>query len=332
MMVSHAGDGRDDRPVRAPAVITTPRAGSPLPGTTRTVSVVGGGGFLGARIVADLRDHGHRVHVLDRRHPVVAAGDLVPAAAASDWVVWAASSINPMIAEHDPDRIALDTEAFDAFLAGLAAARERGGRPRVVLLSSGGTVYDEDAEPPYSESSPTGPRSAYGRAKLDLEHRLLDAVPDPVVLRVANAYGPGQQVAPGQGVIAHWLHAVATGQPVHLFGDPSVARDYVHVADVARAARLVVERELRAHAVLNVGAGRATSLAELLDAVSAAAGAPLDVHRHEARSFDARSTWLDTTRAERDLGWAPRVGLRAGIADAWGAVRAEVRARSTEPV
>jgi UDP-glucose 4-epimerase len=310
-------------------VIPTPDDGERATGPRRTVGVVGGRGFLGARIATDLRDGGHRVHVLDRQHPAVDARGLVPKVAAADWVVWAASSINPMIAEHDPDRVALDTEAFDAFLAGLATTvAERGSAPRVVLLSSGGTVYDEQAEPPYAEDSPTVPRSAYGRAKLALEHRLLAAAADPVVLRVANAYGPGQQVAPGQGVIAHWLHALATGQPLHVFGDPSVARDYVHVADVARAARLVVEHDPRGHTVLNVGAGRATSLAELLEAVTAATGVPPEVHRHDARTFDARSTWLDTDRAQRTLGWRPRVGLHDGVAGTWRAVHADVLARS----
>jgi UDP-glucose 4-epimerase len=325
MMAPHAGtDPRGDAAV--PAGTRATRQGvRPMRAATaarpaRAVGVVGGRGFLGAGIASALRAGGHEVRVLGRRDPVVDADGLAPDVAGADWVVWAASSINPMIAQHDPDRVALDAEAFDGFLAGLAAAGD--DAPRVLLLSSGGTVYDETASPPYAEDSPTVPRSAYGRAKLALERRLLDVVPEAVVLRVANAYGPGQQVAPGQGVVAHWLHAVAAGQPVHLFGDPAVARDYVHVDDIADAARLVVESDLRGEPVLNVGAGRATSLSELLDAVQAATDAPLRVERHEARTFDARSTWLDCTRAERALGWRPRVGLHEGIAGTWHAVLA----------
>jgi UDP-glucose 4-epimerase len=321
MMAPHAGSERRDaagNPVPRQGVRAVTRGGAPHP--ARAVSVVGGRGFLGSRIAGNLRGAGHLVRVLDRRDPVVDADGLAPGVAGCDWVVWAASSINPMIAQHDPDRVALDAEAFDTFLAGMAAAGARA--PRVLLLSSGGTVYDETAPPPYAEDSPTVPRSAYGRAKLALERRLLDAAPDAVVLRVANAYGPGQQVAPGQGVVAHWLHAASAGKPVHLFGDPAVARDYVHVDDIADAARLVVEHDLRGEPVLNVGAGRATSLTELLEAVQAAIDAPLTVERHEARTFDARSTWLDCTRAERALGWHPRVALHDGIAGTWRAVLA----------
>jgi len=335
MIVPHAGvhpidgdvpDGPHREPREVPEVTPVPeqerRGSTPV----RTVSVVGGKGFLGSRIAGTLRAGGHRVHVLDRQDPVVAHDRLTDAAAGSGWVVWAASSINPMIAENDPDRVALDVAAFDAFLAALEAAGD--ARPRVALLSSGGTVYDELADPPHTEDSPTVPRSAYGRAKLTLEHHLLAAAPDSVVLRVSNAYGPGQQVAPGQGVVAHWLHALATHQPLHVFGDPAaVARDYVHVDDIARAARLLVEDEPRTEQVLNIGAGRATSLAELLEAVTAATGAAPEVRYHEARAFDARATWLDCTRASRTLGWTPRVALRDGIAGAWQAVRTAARAQ-----
>ncbi len=280
----------------------------------RTVSVIGGRGFLGGRIADRLQETGHRVHILDRDRPAFDATGLLPEVAGSDWVVWAASSINPMIADNDPDRVVLDAEAFEQLLRGLDDLGPIA--PRVLLLSSGGTVYDESVDPPYAEDSPVGPSSAYGRAKLALEQRLFRETNHPVVLRVSNAYGPGQRVAPGQGVVAHWLYAAAAGQPLHLFGDPAVARDYVHVADIAEVARLVIETGTT-EPVLNVGGGCATSLEELLAAVTAATDLPLVVERHPARSFDARSTWLDCRRTQDVLGWRTTFSLTDGIADTW---------------
>lgn len=310
-------------------IVAPPRGAAGPSGGGRTVAVVGSGGFIGRRACAALEENGHRVLGFDRSRPVSGPRGLSPEVAAADWVVWAASSINPMIAENDPDRVGLDLEAFDLLLAGLAGA---GSNARVLLLSSGGTVYDEAADPPYAETSPTRPRNAYGRAKLALEHRLHDAAAPGLVLRVSNAYGPGQPVAPGQGVVSHWLHAVAGGQDLHVFGDMSVARDYVHVDDVVRALVLAVEAGAPPDGVLNVGAGEPTSLEHLLATVRATVGGtPVVVHHHPSRSFDARSTWLDCRRAAETLGWRPLTSLADGIAGTWRAVSAGSVARAAAP-
>ncbi|MCG7286823.1 NAD-dependent epimerase/dehydratase family protein [Cellulomonas sp. ACRRI] len=294
----------------------------------RHVGVVGGRGFIGARIRAVLEAEGRTVHVFDRAHPAVTGDGLDPRVARCDHVVWAASSINPLIADNDPDRVALDLEAFDAYLR---AVRRLPEPPRHVLLSSGGTVYDYEAPPPHRETSPTRPRSEYGRAKLALERRLAEHDPRGVVLRVANAYGPGQPVAPGQGVIAHWLHALAAGKSVHIFGDPTVARDYVHVDDVARAVLRVTRSALPGSTVLNIGSGRPTSLAELLHLVHEVAGVEPAPAQHDARGFDARSTWLDCGRAESVLGWTATTSLADGIRQVWDHVRTTVPAVEAAP-
>jgi UDP-glucose 4-epimerase len=236
----------------------------------------------------------------------------------SDYVVWAASSINPMIAQNDPDRVALDVEAFESYVT---AASHSSRGPRTILLSSGGMVYDDEGDPPYAETSPVGPRTAYGAAKLRQENVLLSADQSGLVLRISNAYGPGQVVAPGQGVIAHWMHAIAAGQDVHIFGDENVARDYVHVDDVSTAVAAAVELDYREHRVLNIGAGRPTTLRELFAMTAVAVGdTSIEPRKHPARLFDARSTWLDCSRAELTLGWRPRIQLAEGLAATWKAL------------
>lgn len=288
------------------------------PTASAAISVIGARGFLGTHIGATLAARGHVVHEFDRDTPLRTSTGLDPRILGSDHVVWAASTINPMIAENDPDRVALDTEVFLAFVTAVAA---HPGGPRTILLSSGGTVYDPTGEPPYSEASPASPRTAYGRAKRELERLLLATDPRGLVLRVSNAYGPGQRVAPGQGVVAHWLHAIAAGQQVHIFGDPATARDYVHVADIARAVALCVEGDYRTHEVLNIGAGRPTPLRDLFATIAEVVGDPtLEPTLHPARTFDARSTWLDCDLAARTLGWTAEVSLGTGIEGTWNCV------------
>lgn len=283
-------------------------------GTRSAVTVVGGRGFLGRAITAELEAAGHDVHVLERDNPALTPAGLAPEVVAAGTVVWAASSINPMISANDPERVEADLDTFGGFVDAVAALE----RPaRILLLSSGGTVYDENAEPPYTESSPTVPASDYGRAKLALEHRLADA-PETLVLRVANAYGPGQPLAPGQGVIAHWMSAFLAGHTPHLYGDPERARDYVYVADIAAAVRAAVETDRWTERILNIGSGVPTPLGRLYELVRAAAGADgVEPHRHPGRDYDVRSTWLNCERAAATIGWRARTPLEDGLAAAW---------------
>ena len=278
------------------------------------VAVVGGRGFLGRAITEELERAGHRALVLERETPALTPAGLAEEVLISDTVVWAASSINPMISANDPVRVEADIDAFGAFVEAVADLPRP---PRILLLSSGGTVYDQHAQPPYTESSPTVPASDYGRAKLALEHRLA-AADETLVLRVANAYGPGQPLAPGQGVIAHWMTALLAGHTPHLYGDPDRARDYVYVADIAAAVRAAVETEDWPVPVLNVGSGVPTSLGRLYELVRDAAGAVgVEPHRHPVRDYDAPSTWLDCDLAADTIGWRARTPLPDGLAAAW---------------
>lgn len=292
------------------------------------VSVVGGRGFLGSRICSILARRGHKVHAIDRGDPTMLERGVHPRAIESDYVVWAASSINPMIAQNDPDRVALDIEAFESYVR---TASQIDGGPRTILLSSGGTVYDDEADPPYAETSPVRPRTAYGAAKLQLERILLSCDESGLVLRISNAYGPGQTVAPGQGVIAHWMHAIAAGQDVHIFGDANVSRDYVHVDDVSRAVAAAIESDYDEHRILNIGAGRPTTLHELHGMTAAAVGdLSIEPVQHPARLFDARSTWLDCGRAATTLGWYPTIPLAEGLVATWRALADELKPDSVE--
>ena len=195
--------------------------------------------------------------------------------------------------------------------------------PRVVLVSSGGTVYDPTEPPPYHEQSPVRPTTAYGKAKLALERTVERELPAEArtVVRVANAYGPGQQVGDGQGVIAHWLHAAAEGRPMVLIGDAATARDFVFVDDVADAL-VRVHLADRPPSVVNVGSGTPTSLGDLHDLVAAVVGRPAEsVVATPARRFDQSRTWLDVRIAEEALGWRPATPLAAGVEATWRALR-----------
>jgi UDP-glucose 4-epimerase len=112
------------------------------------------------------------------------------------------------------------------------------GVGRIIFASSGGTVYGPSAGEPIPESAATNPISAYGVSKLSekyiaalgrlytMKHR---------VLRIANAYGPGQSPLRRQGLIAVAIGRALRSSEFDIWGDGSVVRDLIFVDDVARA-------------------------------------------------------------------------------------------------
>lgn len=281
-----------------------------------TAAVVGAGGFIGSHLVARLRATGTTP---------LAATTSTPLPDTIRTVYFVAGSVTPATATDHPERVTAHLAAFRALLDRLGALPVR---PTVVLAGSGGTVYDERLPPPYTEDSPVAPTSAYGRAKLAVERELLARadIVTPVVLRLANVYGPGQRIGTGQGVVAHWLDAAARGRPLVFYGDAASIRDYVHVTDVVDAmARVPAAGPLPP--VVNIGSGVPVSLGALLRAVQAVVPAATDVRYEPGRRFDRRDVCLDTTLAGRVLGWTARVGLAEGIAATWQAARVTAATR-----
>jgi UDP-glucose 4-epimerase len=285
-----------------------------------TVAVVGAGGFLGRALVGAAHRSRVPVAAYTRAIPFLSPDGTPDAGLArSRTVYWLASSVNPALAEADPERVLADREAFAALLRAVRVLPEP---PRVVLLSSGGTVYDPADPPPYQESSATAPRGAYGRAKLDLEADLRASGVPGVAVRPSNVYGPGQPAGPGQGVVAHWLRAAARGEHLTVYGEPESTRDYVFVDDMVRALLALDVHVGPVPPVVNVGSGDPTSLKELADTVLEVVGDPaLRWEREDARGFDVPHTWLDVALARDALGWRPSTPLRDGLASAWRSVR-----------
>jgi UDP-glucose 4-epimerase len=289
--------------------------------TARTASVIGASGFIGSAVTSALTTAGRPTVAFTRARPFAAAsGALDPLLLGSDVVFWLASSIRPATATAHPDAASADLQAFEVLLDGLAS--QGGQRPRVICLSSGGTVYDPGHPPPHDERTPTRSANSYGEAMLSIEKLLRHHYPDHVVIRASNVYGPGQLPRRGQGVIAHWMKAVLCGAPIHLIGDPETRRDYVYISDLVDAVLRCTDAATPPQLV-NIGSGIGTSLGELHTLIEQAVGHRLKVQRSPARDFDAPSTWLDVTRARDALGWTPSVPLQQGLANTLAAVTAQ---------
>jgi len=249
--------------------------------------------------------------------PVELSASLAKEVDTADIVFYTAGSSTPGASDRDPAASLVGSVAPGVVV--LEQVRRVGGR-RVVLASSGGTVYGCPTTFPTPEDAPLEPISVHGLNAVALEryaqffadrHSI-----DLVVPRYSNLYGPGQLAQRSQGVVAAWGRAIMAGEPIVLFGDGSVRRDFVYVADAAEAT-VSVALNPAAHGAYNVGTGRASSLREILDVVEDVVDRPFVVETREAREVDVPLVELDCSRIRALTGWAPTTELRDGVAASW---------------
>jgi UDP-glucose 4-epimerase len=193
---------------------------------------------------------------------------------------------------------------------------------KLIFVSSGGTVYGNAPEPRIPETHATNPISPYGIEKLMVEkylfmYRSLYGL-DYMVVRPSTPFGPRQDFLGTQGAVAVFLHKVARGLPVPLWGDGSIVRDYFYISDLVDAITMCVRHDAHEGARLfNVGGGTGVSLIELLELVQQTVGKKAVIEHFPARKFDPARIVLDTSLIQETLGWAPRVPILEGLRRTW---------------
>jgi UDP-glucose 4-epimerase len=288
--------------------------------------VLGGGGFLGAHLCSGLVLRGHPVRVFERfPAPAGFAGaewvvgdftqpEQVEAALSGCEVVF--HLVCTTLPKSSNEAPILDVRANLIGTLELLEAARRRGVAKVVFVSSGGTVYGVPQRTPIAEDHPTDPLCSYGIIKLATEKylQLYHALHglEYRILRPANPYGEGQCPDREQGAASVFLHRIVNGLPIEIWGEGSVVRDYIHVADVVEA--MIAAAFAPTHSrIFNIGSGQGTSLLELVAAIESVTGRKAIVNFKPGRPFDVPRSVLDISRAREELGWEPRVTLVEGL-------------------
>jgi dTDP-L-rhamnose 4-epimerase len=167
--------------------------------------------------------------------------------------------------------------------------------------------------------------SVYALTKYDQERLCLifgSAYGIPTVaLRFFNTYGPRQALSnPYTGVLAIFASRLLNGKPPLVFEDGLQRRDFVCVADVARACRLALERDGADGRAVNVGTGRDVSVLEIADQLAGVLGVEAGAQvTGKFRTGDIRHCFADVGLARELLGYEPQVDLEQGMAElaAW---------------
>jgi len=194
------------------------------------------------------------------------------------------------------------------------------GVRQVIFISSGGTVYGIPQCLPVAEDHPTAPISSYGITKLMIEKYLelfrhLYGL-EYVVLRPSNPFGERQHPLRGQGVVLSFLYRLRWEEPLQVWGDGSVVRDFFYVSDLVGAFMEALQYKGPPR-VFNIGSGQGLSLNELIAVIERVAGREATVQYTPGRRFDVPALVLDIRRAREHLGWRPLVSLEEGLTNTW---------------
>jgi nucleoside-diphosphate-sugar epimerase len=192
----------------------------------------------------------------------------------------------------------------------LLEAIRRSSTVQRLIYASTSSVYGRFSTG--DETMPTRPISPYGVTKLAAENlcRSYDEFGVPVVvLRYFSVYGPRQR--PDMGY-HRFIAALLDDQPITVFGDGQQIRGNTYIDDCVEATLAATKAPIGE--TYNLGGGETASVWDILAKLETILGRRPNVRHEPARFGDQRSTYADTTKLQRHLGWQPRTTLEVGLA------------------
>jgi UDP-glucuronate 4-epimerase len=311
----------------------------PLASCAMNVLVTGGAGFIGSNLSEQLLAAGHRVCIFDDLNDfynparkernlkelqalgkplTIVRGTLTDARAVED--LFAVAQFDQVI--HLAARAGVRPSLEDPVLYQevnvtgtvrlLEAARKRGVKK--ITIASSSSVYGVNSKSPFSESDPIfHPISPYAASKLACEalghvyHHLYKM--DIAMLRFFTVYGPRQRP---DLAICKFVERITHGKPIPVFGDGSTARDYTYVSDTVAGIIACTQKEF-GYEVFNLGNSDAVKLSYLIELLEKAVGKKAIIDRQPMQPGDVPFTCADISKAQRLLGYNPKVKIEEGI-------------------
>jgi UDP-glucose 4-epimerase len=305
------------------------------------ILLIGGAGFLGKNTAVALIAAGHQVFVLDRmrlhnRERSILAGvsAFFDADLADFNEVFGIIDRNSIQVVVNFASMLLPSSNFDAFSAEMASGSfplfrqinslaERG--VKYVFISSGGVIYGRSSAAKIKETEKRQPINLYGLSKLMIEEYIEFAGRayglKYLILRPSNPYGPHQNPYGRQGFIAVAMDRIFKGEIVEVWGDGSVVRDYIYVADLANAFNKLIEAGCW-NETFNVGSGEGFSIKRVLDLMQRVTGIQPKVNYLARRAVDADHLILDITKLGTTIDFRPR-NLEVGLGDYYKSISSE---------
>ncbi len=308
------------------------------------VLVLGGAGYIGSVVSRFVLQAGHSVTVLDdlstgHRDAVTADAEFVQGDISSAGELFAVDTYDAVI--HLAAKSLVGESVVNPSLywhtnvggsRDLLDAMTKYEVPRLVFSSTAAT-YGEPDQVPITEDSPTRPTNTYGATKLAVDMMITgECVATDlaaVSLRYFNVAGAALGVGERHGTETHLiplaLQAVlGKRDKLTIYGDDwptpdgTPLRDYVHVADLARAHVLALTAaDPGEHLICNLGNGGGFSVRDVIATIEKVTGLELPVAIGPRRAGDPARLVASAARAAQRLGWVPELDLEAMVTDAW---------------
>ena len=292
--------------------------------------VTGSAGFLGSALANRLAREGHQVRGLDD----LSAGDparLDPGVLFTRGDVIDRPKLWTLLQDVDcvyhlaarvsvPESVLYPREYNAVNVGGTVSVMEAMrdvGVKRVVFTSSG-AVYGDQRKVPLPESLTPDPRSPYAVSKLAAEYyvRTIGALwgIETVILRIFNAYGPGQPLPPAHPpVVPQFLRQAIRGGSMVLHGNGEQTRDFVYVDDVVEAMVAAATAPSIDRLTINVGSGVETSLKTLAQQVLEVSNSTSEWILREDQDPGPSRMAADIRLARSKLGYKPHIALQEGL-------------------
>jgi UDP-glucose 4-epimerase len=307
--------------------------------------VTGGAGYIGSVVTGHLLEAGHHVTVLDdlstgHADAVPEGAPLIQGDLRDAGTVLIGGGYDGVLHFAAKSLVAESVVAPELYwdnnvggtMALLAAMREA-HVPRMVFSSTAAT-YGEPEVVPIAEDAPTRPQNPYGASKLAIDHMLAGEARAhgvaAVSLRYFNVAGAWRGLGERHATETHLIPIalqVAAGERAELavFGDDyptpdgTCVRDYIHVADLARAHLLALEGARPGVAsIYNLGNGSGFSVQQVIEVVRKVTGHAVPVTVRDRRPGDPATLVASSDLIRSELGWAPELDqLEQMVADAW---------------
>ena len=301
--------------------------------------VAGGAGFVGSHLCRSLLDDGEKVVCIDNLQTsresnllglenhadfTFIRGDItepLPREIAErpeafKRIYNLACAASPPLYQANPEHTMLTSVLGTNRL--LRLAEKGGGR---LLLASTSEVYGDPEVHPQPEDyrghvSCTGPRACYDEGKRAAETLAFDYAragrAEVRVARIFNTYGPQMRMDDGR-VISNLVCQALSGEPLTVYGDGSQTRSFCYVSDTVRGLRLLMEASMTKLEPVNIGNPHEMTIRELVNALAAIVGHPLELSYRELPTDDPQRRRPDISRAKTLLGWEPTTKLRDGL-------------------
>lgn len=185
-----------------------------------------------------------------------------------------------------------------------------------VYLSSGGAVYGNGVSAVYKETDRLEPISYYGQSKCFMEEAIKFENRCSglryLILRPSNPYGHGQNLYGRQGLIAVAIGKILKKEPITIWGDGSLIRDYIHIDDLCECIYELIVKGVR-NEVINIGSGKGHSIKSIIDMLADIVGESIDIKYLESRNVDVNSVILSIEHLQSFLPVKIDNDIRKGI-------------------